>query len=60
MSMASSTTGTTGLPLGKGSQSVLVVEDDPGLATQLVRGLTRGGLKTEQQFRARNHWDLQK
>src|ERR1700746_3916919 len=47
MSMASSTTGTTGLPLGKGSQSVLVVEDDPGLATQLVRGLTRGGYSVD-------------
>jgi len=42
MSMATGATGAA-LPAGKGSQSVLVVEDDPGLATQLVRGLTRGG-----------------
>jgi DNA-binding response OmpR family regulator len=28
---------------GPGVTSVLVVEDDPGLATQLVRGLSRGG-----------------
>ena len=26
-----------------GRPSVLVVEDDPGIATQLVRGLSRGG-----------------
>jgi len=25
---------------------VLVVEDDPGIATQLVRGLTRAGYET--------------
>ncbi|HCU94607.1 MAG TPA: DNA-binding response regulator [Actinobacteria bacterium] len=30
-----------------GSASVLVVEDDPGLATQLVRGLSRGGYDVE-------------
>ncbi len=30
-------------PPGTGRASVLVVEDDPGIATQLVRGLTRGG-----------------
>ena len=29
--------------LAAGRLSVLVVEDDPGLATQLVRGLSRGG-----------------
>jgi DNA-binding response OmpR family regulator len=46
MSMASGATGTA-LPAGKGSQSVLVVEDDPGLATQLVRGLTRGGYSVD-------------
>jgi len=28
---------------GPGATSVLVVEDDPGIATQLVRGLSRGG-----------------
>jgi DNA-binding response OmpR family regulator len=27
--------------------SVLVVEDDPGIATQLVRGLTRGGYRVD-------------
>src|ERR1700683_4755796 len=32
-----------GLPAGKASPRVLVVEDDPSLATQLVRGLSRGG-----------------
>ena len=36
MSMATGATGAA-LPASKGSQSVLVVEDDPGLATQLVR-----------------------
>jgi DNA-binding response OmpR family regulator len=46
MSMASSGAGTA-LPPSKGSQSVLVVEDDPGLATQLVRGLTRGGYSVD-------------
>jgi DNA-binding response OmpR family regulator len=30
-------------PVGRGGPSVLVVEDDPSLATQLVRGLSRGG-----------------
>src|SRR5205823_13904701 len=28
---------------GRGDTRVLVVEDDPGIATQLLRGLTRGG-----------------
>src|ERR1700749_2226663 len=46
MSMATGATGAA-LPAGKGSQSVLVVEDDPGLATQLVRGLTRGGYNVD-------------
>ena len=46
MSMASGPTG-AGLPPSKGSQSVLVVEDDPGIATQLVRGLTRGGYSVD-------------
>ena len=27
--------------------SVLVVEDDPGIATQLVRGLSRGGYRVD-------------
>ncbi len=36
-----------GLPSAKGSASVLVVEDDPGLATQLVRGLSRGGYRVD-------------
>jgi len=33
----------SGQYLGKARVSVLVVEDDPGIATQLVRGLRRGG-----------------
>ena len=37
----------SGLPSAKGSPSVLVVEDDPGLATQLVRGLSRGGYRVD-------------
>ncbi len=37
----------SGLPSAKGSASVLVVEDDPGLATQLVRGLSRGGYRVD-------------
>jgi DNA-binding response OmpR family regulator len=45
-------TGTTGAggrdlaPDGSGP-SVLVVEDDPGIATQLVRGLSRGGYRVD-------------
>ena len=35
--------GSPGLALAKGGPNVLVVEDDPSLATQLVRGLSRGG-----------------
>ena len=46
MTTASSAPG-TGLPAGKGSPSVLVVEDDPSLATQLVRGLARGGYRVD-------------
>jgi DNA-binding response OmpR family regulator len=46
MSVASSAAG-AGLPAVKGSPSVLVVEDDPGLATQLVRGLSRGGYRVD-------------
>ncbi len=30
-------------PVGHAGTQVLVVEDDPGIATQLVRGLSRGG-----------------
>src|SRR5262249_20345547 len=30
-------------PPGEGGTSVLIVEDDPGIATQLVRGLSRSG-----------------
>src|SRR5258708_11698604 len=43
------TTGTLGrvpAPAGSGP-SVLVVEDDPGIATQLVRGLSRGGYRVD-------------
>ena len=52
MSMATGATGTA-QPAGKGSQSVLVVEDDPGLATQLVRGLTRGGYSVDHVMTGR-------
>ena len=46
MSVASSAAG-AGVPSAKGPPSVLVVEDDPGLATQLVRGLSRGGYRVD-------------
>ena len=46
MSVASSAAG-AGVPSPKGTPSVLVVEDDPGLATQLVRGLSRGGYRVD-------------
>ena len=36
-----------GLAPAQGSPSVLVVEDDPGLATQLVRGLAGGGYRVD-------------
>jgi DNA-binding response OmpR family regulator len=52
MSMATGATGPA-LPASKGSQSVLVVEDDPGLATQLVRGLTRGGYTVDHVMTGR-------
>ena len=52
MSMATGATGPA-LPASKGSQSVLVVEDDPGLATQLVRGLTRGGYSVDHVMTGR-------
>ena len=44
MSVASSAPG-AGLPPARGTPSVLVVEDDPSLATALVRGLGRGGYR---------------
>jgi DNA-binding response OmpR family regulator len=46
MSVASGAAG-AGLTSAKGSPRVLVVEDDPGLATQLVRGLSRGGYRVD-------------
>ena len=46
MSVASGAA-SAGLPSAKGSPSVLVVEDDPSLATQLVRGLSRGGYRVD-------------
>ena len=46
MSVASSAAGTR-LPAPKGTPRVLVVEDDPSLATQLVRGLSRGGYQVD-------------
>ena len=46
MSVASGAA-SAGLPSSRGSPSVLVVEDDPGLATQLVRGLSRGGYRVD-------------
>ena len=40
--------GELGSPAGPGDgTSVLVVEDDRGIATQLVRGLTRGGYQVD-------------
>jgi DNA-binding response OmpR family regulator len=46
MTMASGAPGAALSP-GKGSLRVLVVEDDPSLATQLVRGLARGGYRVD-------------
>jgi CheY-like chemotaxis protein len=46
MSVASSAA-SAGVSSAKGTPSVLVVEDDPGLATQLVRGLSRGGYRVD-------------
>ena len=46
MSVASSAAG-AGLPPARSTPSVLVVEDDPSLATQLVRGLSRGGYRVD-------------
>jgi DNA-binding response OmpR family regulator len=46
--MRSSGSGPAGSAVGgEGGTSVLVVEDDAGIATQLVRGLTRGGYLVE-------------
>ncbi len=39
--------GSPGLAPAQGGPNVLVVEDDPGLATQLVRGLSRGGYQVD-------------
>jgi DNA-binding response OmpR family regulator len=52
MSVASSAAG-AGLPSGGGTPSVLVVEDDPGLATALVRGLGRGGYRVDHVMTGR-------
>ena len=52
MSVASGAA-SAGLPSAKGSPSVLVVEDDPGLATQLVRGLSRGGYRVDHVMTGR-------
>src|ERR1700690_4150697 len=46
MSVASNAAG-AGSPSARGTPSVLVVEDDPSLATQLVRGLSRGGYRVD-------------
>jgi DNA-binding response OmpR family regulator len=40
--------------LAAGRLSVLVVEDDPGLATQLVRGLSRGGYAADHVMTGRD------
>ena len=53
MSVASSAAG-AGLPSAKGTPSVLVVEDDPSLATQLVRGLSRGGYRVDHVMTGRD------
>ncbi len=42
------------VPTGKGKTSVLVVEDDPGIATQLVRGLARGGYAADHVVTGRD------
>jgi len=52
MSVASSAAG-AGLPAAQGAPSVLVVEDDPSLATQLVRGLSRGGYRVDHVMTGR-------
>ena len=44
-------------PPGEAGTSVLVVEDDPGIATQLVRGLTRGGYAVDHVTTGRDALD---
>jgi DNA-binding response OmpR family regulator len=45
------------VPPGEASASVLVVEDDPGIATQLVRGLSRGGYAVDHVTTGRDALD---
>ena len=45
------------VPAGEASASVLVVEDDPGIATQLVRGLSRGGYVVDHVTTGRDALD---
>src|SRR5499427_3054818 len=44
-------------PPDAGGTSVLVVEDDPGIATQLVRGLSRGGYAVDHVTTGRDALD---
>jgi DNA-binding response OmpR family regulator len=44
-------------PSGEGGTSVLVVEDDPGIATQLVPGLSRGGYAVDHVTTGRDALD---
>jgi len=44
-------------PPGEGGTSVLVVEDDPGIATQLVRGLSRDGYAVDHVTTGRDALD---
>jgi DNA-binding response OmpR family regulator len=45
------------VPPGEAGASVLVVEDDPGIATQLVRGLSRGGYAVDHVTTGRDALD---
>jgi DNA-binding response OmpR family regulator len=45
------------VPPGEASASVLVVEDDAGIATQLVRGLSRGGYTVDHVTTGRDALD---
>ena len=45
------------VPSGEAGASVLVVEDDPGIATQLVRGLSRGGYAVDHVTTGRDALD---
>jgi DNA-binding response OmpR family regulator len=45
------------VPSGESGTSVLVVEDDPGIATQLVRGLSRGGYAVDHVMTGRDALD---